>query len=223
MAIARELHIPTVVVPLFPAHFSALGMLLADERHDYIRTYYVDLARCDFAALTLVCEEMIKEAEASLRQKRGAQYQVQLDLRYVGQEFTLSVGVGMDQLRRADRAGIRSSFDAIYEQRYAHHSPEEPVELVNVRLAAIGQRPRLAFPKLREGGAATPERKRPVYLRSATEPVECPVYRRAGLGAGATIAGPAIIQEHGTTTVLFESDRCNVAPSGELIISVGDR
>ena len=56
-AIARELHIPTVIVPLFPSHFSALGMLLADERHDFIRTFYGDLTGIDFAALVQTHEE----------------------------------------------------------------------------------------------------------------------------------------------------------------------
>src|SRR5207253_4523161 len=62
IAIARELHIPTVIVPLFPSHFSALGMLVADERHDFIRTYYSDLAGVDFARLVTVYEEMRKQA-----------------------------------------------------------------------------------------------------------------------------------------------------------------
>src|SRR6202020_807012 len=62
LAIARELHIPTVIVPLFPSHFSALGMLLADERHDFIRTYYSDLASLDFDKLIDVHDEMVKEA-----------------------------------------------------------------------------------------------------------------------------------------------------------------
>src|SRR6202163_2522924 len=58
VAIARELHIPKVVVPLFPSHFSALGMLLADERHDFIRTFYSDLASVDFARLLAIHDEM---------------------------------------------------------------------------------------------------------------------------------------------------------------------
>ena len=66
-AIARELHIPTVIVPLFPSHFSALGMLLADERHDFIRTFYADLAKLDFAELLKVHDEMAAEAKTSLR------------------------------------------------------------------------------------------------------------------------------------------------------------
>ena len=63
---------------------------------------------------------------------------------------------------------------------------------------------------------------RPVYFTDASKPLIAKVYRRDKLGAGAEIAGPALIQEHGTTTVLFEHDKCRVADSGELIIVVGD-
>ncbi|HUI15810.1 MAG TPA: hydantoinase/oxoprolinase family protein [Xanthobacteraceae bacterium] len=218
--IARELHIPTVIVPLFPSHFSALGMLLADERHDFIRTYYADLAELDFGDLAKVLDEMVAEAEHSLRHKRGAVRQTHLDLRYAGQEFTLPVPVTPAQLKKADRHAIRTAFDRLYEQRYAHHSPEEPVEMVNIRLAVIGKRPKLTFPRKRAGKRAT-VRKRPVYLGSAEKPVACPVYARDTLGAGARVKGPALIEEHGTTTVLYPGDDCRVAPSGELIIAVG--
>ena len=68
---------------------------------------------------------------------------------------------------------------------------------------------------------SAPARHREVYLSDARKAVSCPVYERAALGAGVAIAGPALVQEHGTTTVLFERDACVVAPSGELIITVG--
>src|ERR1700674_1711230 len=67
VAIARELHIPTVIVPRYPSHFSALGMLLADERHDFVRTFYSDLANADFARLLATHDEMVAEAAAALR------------------------------------------------------------------------------------------------------------------------------------------------------------
>jgi N-methylhydantoinase A len=220
-AIARELYIPTVIVPLFPSHFSALGMLLADERHDFTRTVYSDLASVDFGRLVKIHDEMATEAKSGLRHGKDAQYQVHLDIRYVGQEFTLPVPVTLDQLKRADRAAIRSAFDKLYEHRYAHHSPEEPVEMVNIRLGAIGKRPKLAFPSLGATGAAKPAGERPAYFSSAAKPLPAKVYRRETLGAGAEIEGPALIQEHGTTTVLFENDRCKVAPSGELIVTIG--
>ncbi|MGO8924405.1 MAG: hydantoinase/oxoprolinase family protein [Xanthobacteraceae bacterium] len=220
-AIARELHIPKVIVPPFPSHFSALGMLLADERHDFIRTFYCDLAGADFKALAAVHDEMATEAKKSLRRAAKAQWQIELDLRYVGQEFTLTVPVALDAIRRGERKKIRAAFDALYEHRYAHHSPDEPVEMVNIRLAAINKRAKLHFPKLKAHGAAKPSGRRPVFLADARKPVLCPVYQRNALGAGARIKGPALIEEHGTTTVLFENDKCAVAPSGEIIIAVG--
>jgi N-methylhydantoinase A len=219
VAIARELHIPTVIVPLFPSHFSALGMLLADERHDFIRTFYADLATVDFAALSQIHHEMVVEASAALRHGAQAQPQIHLDLRYVGQEFTLQVPVTLEAITAGDRAGIRAAFDALYELRYAHHSPEEPVEMVNIRLALIGKRPRPSFPRLAEGGLAKPSHERAVHF--ADEALRCPVYPRETLGAGSKIVGPALIQEHGTTTVLFAQDTLTVASSGELLIAVG--
>jgi N-methylhydantoinase A len=220
-AIARELHIPKVIVPLFPSHFSALGMLLADERHDFIRTFYCDLASLDFKALAAVHDEMAGEAKKALRHARKPQWQIALDLRYVGQEFTLSVPVSRRAIENGEREKIRAAFDALYEHRYAHQSPDEPVEMVNIRLAAIGKRPTLRFPRLARRAAAKPLRRRDVYLAASRTPIACPVYQRGDLGAGARIKGPALIEEHGTTTVLFGQDRCTVAPSGELIIDVG--
>jgi N-methylhydantoinase A len=221
LAIARELHIPKVVVPLFPSHFSALGMLLADERHDFIRTFYADLAGVDFKRLVAVHGEMAREAMAGLRHAKGAKLQAHLDIRYVGQEFALSVPVTLAQLKKADRGAIRTAFDKLYEHRYAQVSPGEPVEMVNIRMAVVGKRPRLRFPRLDTSGKAKPAHTRKVYLDDARKPETCPVYARTTLGAGARIKGPALIEEHGTTTVLFRGDACRVAPSGELIISVG--
>jgi len=221
VAIARELYIPKVVVPLFPSHFSALGMLLADERHDFIRTFYCDLATIDFATLLKVHHEMVAQASATLRHAAQAQRQIHLDLRYVGQEFTLQVPVSVETIAAGDRAGIRAAFDALYEHRYAHHSPEEPVEMVNIRLALVGKRPKPVFPRLAASGGAKPARERAVYFTDPRKASPCPVYQRETLGAGSKIAGPALIQEHGTTTVLFAQDALTVAPSGELIITVG--
>ncbi|HMA73545.1 MAG TPA: hydantoinase/oxoprolinase family protein [Xanthobacteraceae bacterium] len=220
-AIARELHIPKVIVPLFPSHFSALGMLLADERHDFIRTFYSDLASADFARLVAVNDEMVAEATAALRHDKDAVRRVDLDLRYVGQEFTLPVPIDRADLVAADRQRIRRAFDALYDRRYAHHSPDEPVEIVNIRVAVLGKRTKMAFPRLGDRSTPMPARHREVYFSDPRKPITCPVYPREELGAGNTIKGPALIQEHGTTTVLFACDRCTVAPSGELIIEVG--
>jgi len=220
MAIARELHIPKVIVPLYPAHFSALGMLAADERHDFIRTFYADLDGADFRRLERTVEEMAAESTFALADKKGAEHRIHLDLRYVGQEFTLSVPVTEKQIKAQDRRAIRTAFDRLYDRRYAHHSPEEPVEIVNVRLAAIGKRAKMKLPRLAAKGRPRAHRRMEVHLGDPAGPVSCPVYRRGDLGAGARVLGPALVREHGTTTVLFRRDLCSVARTGELLISV---
>src|SRR5262249_19742229 len=115
--IARGLNIPRGVVPPFSSHFSALGLLLAGARRGFIRTLYARLSGVDFAALLKIHHEMVAEGAVSLRHAADAQRLIHLDLRYVGQEFTLQVPVRVAQLEAGDRAGIRAAFDALYEHR----------------------------------------------------------------------------------------------------------
>src|SRR4029077_13990656 len=133
------------------------------------------------------------QARASLRHARGAEEQIALDLRYVGQEFTLSVPVTLAQLKAGNRKTIRPAFDALYEHRYSHHSPDEPVEMVNMRLGIVSKRAKLKFPRLGKAGTAKAALHRNVYFADAKKPVRCPLYQRDSLKAGARIVGPALI------------------------------
>jgi N-methylhydantoinase A len=216
VAIARDLRIPTVIVPWFPSHFSAMGMLMADERHDAVRTYPAPLERLDFADLYRVIEEL---RSGLRRMARGAEpvFECLLDLRYVGQEFSLSVPVEDAQILNSDRASIRAAFDALHEQRYAHSADDEPVEMINVRLIARVPRSKPGMPSPGKGRAAHRERLVGIGPGPA---VECRVYERDDLATGAVIDGPALIEEYGTTTLLFPDDRCTVAVTGELVIAV---
>jgi N-methylhydantoinase A len=220
VAIARELHIPAVIIPRFPAHFSALGMLMANERHDFTRTYYSDLLEADFRALEKIHAEMVEESKRLLTPGIVATHQLLLDLRYVGQEFTLPVPVSAAQLAAGDPAPIRAAFDALHEQRYAHHSSDERVEIINVRLVALGQRAKLALPPLAKFGSVVPKETRLVRFDKQDAEVDCPVYSRDELPPGAEFSGPALVSEYGSTTVLFPGDDLTVAATGELIISL---
>ena len=134
-----------------------------------------------------------------------------------------TIPVTLEQLQKADRKAIRAAFDQMYERRYANNSPTEPVELVNIRLIVVGKRPHMNFPTLPNKGQPKPTHRRDVYFGDATRAVSSPVYRRADLGPDVKLQGPALIQERGTTTVLFEGDTLTMAPSGEMIISVGGK
>lgn len=220
VAIARELFIPTVIIPRFPAHFSALGMLMADERHDLVRTYLAELNAADFETVRKITEELTAEAYKLLGRKENVNCQVLFDLRYVGQEFTLPVPVTPEQLAKADRKAIRGAFDALHEQRYAHHATDEPVEIINIRLVALGRRSKLALPPLAKSGTLAPRESRPVLFDEGNA-VDCPVYDREKLKPGDKIDGPALISEYASTTVIFPGDHLAVADTGELIITLG--
>ena len=208
-AIARELYIPTVIVPLFPSHFSALGMLLADERHDFIRTFYSDLASVDFAELAKIHRRDGRgsQREPAPRSGRGASDPSRPALRRPG-VHAAGAGQRRASSSAADRAGIRTAFDALYEHRYAHHSPDEPVEMVNIRLGADRQAAEAELSALRQRASARSRRgEREVYFSDTRKAAALPGLSARDARRRREIAGPALIQEHGTTTVLFERRR----------------
>src|ERR1700739_69076 len=100
VAIARQLHIPTVIIPVLPSHFSAFGMLMSDIRHDYVRTQLVPLPKLNFRALQKIFAEMIGEGTRLLAGERvssdAMHFQRFLDLRYEGQEFAIKVPVSAE-------------------------------------------------------------------------------------------------------------------------------
>jgi N-methylhydantoinase A len=223
--IARELAIPRVVIPNLPAHFSALGMLMSDVRHDFVRTCYRLLHEADveeletiFAALAATGAHAIDRAGIAPAARALSYF---MDLRYVGQEFTLQIPLARDELLRGDIAAIRHRFDATHEQRFGHAAPEEPVELVNLRLTSRGMRPKLAFPALHQDGPDPQIGTRPIVLDGAgRSSAACPVYRRELLSADSRLSGPCAIEELGSTTILLEGDAATVTSTGEIIVEV---
>ncbi|HWN37501.1 MAG TPA: hydantoinase/oxoprolinase family protein, partial [Gammaproteobacteria bacterium] len=112
LEIARDLQIPTVVVPNLPAHFSALGMLMADVRQDYVRTYYRRLVEADYAELKKIYAELLASGNATLEDAGVApaarSYQYWMDLRYVGQEFWLQIPVTEAEIAAGDGEAIQN-------------------------------------------------------------------------------------------------------------------
>ena len=225
LAIARQLHIPTVIIPVLPSHFSAFGMLMSDIRHDYVRTYLSPLPELRFKALQAVLLKMKEEGGAMLSTEKVAaenmSFQQFLDLRYEGQEFAVKVPVTDEEIERGDVDAIRQRFDAIHDRTYGHAAPDEPIEMVNVRLAARGIRRKMRMPELGTSRNSQPRTIRKVCLDGADGFVDCPVYTRDTLPAGFEVTGPGLIEEYGSTTVLFAGDVATIAATGEIIVKVG--
>jgi len=216
--VARSLHIPLVVVPNFPAQFSAAGMLVAEPRHDFVRTYYRALDGTDFRELGRIAAEM----EMLARDRLGevdVRMRHSLEVRYRGQDFSLPIAVDPTCYAEDYRATVRNAFHQLHQSRFGYHDADLALEIVNAHLVAIAPRTVdvLPAPSQREGPALVG--KRAVIFDG--EPMDCPVYRRESLASGEQIEGPAIIQEYASTTALFAEDRAEVTASGELLIHVG--
>jgi N-methylhydantoinase A len=229
-ALARELGIPTVLVPPSPGIASAVGMLVTDIRHEFVATRRLRLDGLEPAALEALFADFVREGEARLtrdgvplvdrRMLRSA------DLRYHGQSFELSVTVPAGPLSAADVERLREQFHAMHERAYGYAAPDDPVELVNVRLAAVGVTPKPRRAPLPEGGpAATPALKGRRDIWFAEVGGFCPtlVLDRGKLLRGNVIDGPAIIEEHDASTLVHPGWTATVDEHGNLVLRPSPR
>jgi N-methylhydantoinase A len=171
---------------------------------------------------------MEREGAAALQEaghgKRASVYERSADMRYVGQEHAVTVDLPSGLFKTGDIAGIKAAFDAEHLQRYGTNAPGEPAEFVSLRLAARGkmETPKTAAQDPHDSApTAALVRRKLVHFGSAGW-VETPVYARAILKCGNTVSGPALIEEHASTTVLWPGDEMHVDAFGSLNIKVGD-
>ena len=225
--VARELQIATVVIPRAPGHFSAYGMLIADLRRDFVATWFKPLAGASFtemeqqfAQMEVRGRETVARGHASLVRttaRRAA------DMRYVGQEHAVTVELPLELFAAQDRAGMKRCFDAVHQTRYGFSVAQEQAEIVSLRSALVGEMAKPAFEPIARGGRE-PEAeafcgRRPVCFQR-TGFVETPAYRRDALKAGNRIAGPTLIEEHASTTVVHPGDTVSVDAFGNLIVAI---
>ena len=217
VAIARELGIPRVVVPPSPSTFSAWGMLATDLRHDLVRTVLVPLERADAAWADARYEEMRREIATILPGAGASVLHRAADLRYLGQEHTVTIAVET----LGDWTTLRARFDAAHERAYGYAAPEVDVQLLNLRLAVVFplDQPRLATLERRTSGTPAFETRK-IYSSLAGDSIEYRVYQREALRPGDQLNGPAAIEEPGTTTIIDAADTLSIENHGCLIIHV---
>jgi N-methylhydantoinase A len=217
VAIARELGIPRVIIPPSPSTFSAWGMLATDLRHDLVRTVLEPLERTDGAWAEARYREMEREIEAILPPVGEPVRHRAADLRYLGQEHTVTVEV--ESL--AAWASLRSRFDAAHQRAYGYAAPDVEVQLLNLRLAVVYPLERAPLPALARGaGPAAAFETRKIYSTLLRDLLEYRIYGRDRLRAGDVIEGPAAVEEAGTTTMLEPGDRLQVEANACLVIDV---
>jgi len=224
-ALARELGIPAVLVPPNPGIACAVGMLMTDLRHEFVTTRRRRLDTLTPATLEALFADFLAEGQARLdRDGVPAADRSMLrsvDLRYHGQSFELPIAVPPGALTAADIARLRAEFDAAHERAYGYAAPEDAVELVNVRLAAIGVTPRPRRAPLPEGGPdprGALKGTREVWFTEIGGWRTTHVLDRAKLLSGNVVAGPAIVEEHDASTLVHPGWEAAVDPPGNLLV-----
>ena len=203
-SLAAELQIPEVIVPPVSGAFSALGVVASDLKRDYSRTLYADLQALDPARVAEALAEMEATTSEWLASTGIPTERCQLlraaDLRYRRQAYELTVPMDQGAVTRESLDRLATAFHDRHRQTYGHANPEEVVQLVNLRLTAIGRLPGLT---LAQPPVAAParRRKREVWFpQDGSAP--CPIHWRDGLAAGETLTGPVIIEAMDSTIVV---------------------
>jgi N-methylhydantoinase A len=227
-AIAREIFIPNVVVPKLPGTFSALGMLMASWRQDFVRTLFGLLGTLDAKQVDAVFAELAEDGRRQIERDgidpATADFSFLADLRYVGQEHTIAIPVCNPTMFSGDFSALRAAFDAEHNQRYGQSAADERIEIVNVRLVVTAARAdTLAERWLSEPWRAeppVPDQWRDVVFDDAARPARARIAWRPSLAAGSRIEGPAVIEEPNATTLIHPGDVATVTEAGHLVIEV---
>ncbi|NOY05911.1 MAG: hydantoinase/oxoprolinase family protein, partial [Chlorobi bacterium] len=225
--ICQELEIPMFIVPRESSIFCAAGMLMSDLQHDFVRSFVSPFNKIDWSDLTAVIEEMKREGAALLAEEHipedRRKYYLNLDCRYVKQYHEVSLPVEMDMVLGADMESISTRFHAEHNRLFGYSLEEDgtPIELINVRLRAVGvtEKPAMVEDEYAgEDASAALKGEREVYLPERGTFETVPVYDGHRTRFGNRIQGPAIIEQVNTTLFLSEQYDCVCDPYGSFSV-----
>jgi N-methylhydantoinase A len=221
--LAQALQIGTVLVPRYPGAFSAFGALLADTRFDYTHTSWMRLRYLDLERANGVFASLERRALEDFRSEgftEAPQLVRSIDLRYVGQNWELTVPMPGGGLTRDDFERAAHTFEQEHERFYGYSIPGEELEMLTFNVAAVGTRHTVELPRVEAGPAPEPIARRPVVFSADEGPLETAVYRRDDLPAGFELAGPAIVGQVDATTLIPPGAAARVDEHANLVIKV---
>jgi N-methylhydantoinase A len=222
---ALDLGIPSVLVPLTPGVHSALGLLMSDVKHDYVRSKLVGLEELDLNEINHMFLQLIDHAKGDLHGEGFPDDEIKiepyLDLRYAGQGYELTVPCPMPPLTHHDLVLMRGRFDMMHEQTSGHKAETEPVELVSLRLVSLGLVPQAKLSPGKVTGRKVEAAKtgeRDVFFGKEHGILTTAIYNREPLEPGHQILGPAIVEQLDTTTVIHPEQEASVDEYRNIII-----
>ena len=227
-ALIRDVGLNAALVPRYPGITSALGCIIADVRHDQVATVNLMLDRLDTSALDRRMITAGREARAVVAASGLTMERIdiayELDMHYQGQTHTVGVPLPVtldEQTTGITSAIVQKAFEAAYARAFSRLLPGIPVRIVNLRTTASGRRPPFDLAALAPGPdaslAAARRGTRPVWFDGGWH--ETTIWDRLSLPVGATIEGPAILEQPDATTVVDPGLAARVDDFGNLIIA----
>jgi N-methylhydantoinase A len=222
--VAQLLGLSTTIIPMHPGNVSALGLLAVDLKSDYVGTVVQRDDRFDVAVIRGTYARLQEHAKRDLElqavTEERRRYVRSADLRYFGQGYEVRVDLPDGEIDRDAVETVVERFHAAHERLYGYsYRGKQPVEFVNARVTGIGliERPALSA-RPEAAGTASAERVRDAFFDAF---VECPVYQRGSLDTGMRLAGPAIVEEYGSTTIVQPGQSVHVDQFGNLLLRPG--
>ncbi|WP_290901161.1 hydantoinase/oxoprolinase family protein [Ferroglobus sp.] len=225
--IAMDLNIPWVVIPPLPSEYSAFGLLVADIKHDYVRSYIAEEDEVDLSLLQSYFAELEKRGIEQLRKEGVREEDMEIkwsmDMRYSGQSYELNIPIERGtKFTKESFKEIVKRFHKRHEEVYTYSSEDEKVEIVNLRVTAIGKVPKIQLEKIEKGNRSPPSKalkeEREVYFGNGF--LRVPVYTRELMLAGNVVEGPCIIEEKFSTTVIHSGCKAKIDDFGNIIVEV---
>ncbi len=221
----EELEIPKLLIPMSPGITSAMGLLVTDLKHDFSNTLIEKVDNLDLNKVSSIFSEMEEKGRYKLlkegRDLACINFQRNVDMRYVGQSYELSVPLSKENTKDALK-GMLKLFHKEHQKAYGFGAPDEPVEFVTLRLTAIGtiKKPKmLKISSYKDNVSKALRKIRKVYFAEENDFIDCPSYNRYKLGAGMLIKGPAVVEEIDSTTVIHPNYGGKVDDFGNILIS----
>lgn len=227
--LAQELGIKNVIIPALAGNLSAFGLLVADARHDFVRTVAKEVQEIDYNELNALFRDMEEKGKGELAEEgfgpEAQELRWSLDMRYQGQSYEINVPINrVNAIREQELLASVSDFHALHDRLYAFSDSKEKVQIVNVRVTALGKTPPVQMggnETANEAVRPAPKGERQVYFAGRGY-ISTKVYERAELVQGSQISGPAIIEETISATVLPPGNRLEVDRWQNLMITVGE-
>lgn len=219
----KDANIPLGIVPNHPGQFSAYGFTMADARSDRRRSTLLNSRNFDVARANAIMTELAQSVTEDLRrQAHTGEIQLirSLQMRYLGQNYELSVPVTVESFTAEGMDAVWRDFHRLFEERYRFCLPDDPIEIVDIGCTAIAAMAKPDLPRIAAAsGKAEPASQRSVVFEEGV--FDTPVYRRTDLATGHSFAGPALVEEDVSVTVVRPGYGLTVDMFGNLEIKRG--